>query len=108
MLEARHDAAVEDGRSAASPVFPSSEGGLRDASNTLRVLREARGSEGFAWVTSHVFRKTAATVLDEEGLSARVIADQLPSMTQDVYLGRKITSRDTAVALEGIFGKQST
>lgn len=112
MLEARHDAAAEDNRPAASPVFPNSQGGLRDPSNTLRVLREARGSEGFAWVTSHVFRKTAATVLDEAGLSARVIADQLgharPSMTQDVYLGRKIISRDAADALEGLFGKQST
>ncbi|MDQ3763384.1 MAG: hypothetical protein M3460_17680 [Actinomycetota bacterium] len=28
-------------------------------------------------VTSHVFRKTAATLLDEAGVSARKIADQL-------------------------------
>jgi integrase len=80
--------------------------------NSLRVLREARGSEGFSWVTSHVFRKTAATVLDEAGLSARVIADQLgharPSMTQDVYLGRKVASRETANVLEGILGKESS
>ena len=43
-----------------------------------------------AWITSHTFRKTAATILDEAALSARLIADQLgharPSMTQDVYL----------------------
>ncbi|GAB3480063.1 site-specific integrase [Amycolatopsis cihanbeyliensis] len=112
MLAARHRVALEESHPASSPVFPSTEGGLRDPSNTLRVLREARGSEGFAWVTSHVFRKTAATVLDEAGLSARVIADQLgharPSMTQDVYLGRRITSRDTAAVLEDILGKQST
>ena len=41
----------------------------------------------------HNFRKTTATHLDQAGLSARVIADQLgharPSMTQDVYMGRK-------------------
>lgn len=88
------------------PVFPNSHGGLRDASNTLRVLRESRG-EDFAWVTSHVFRKTAATILDEAGLSARMIADQLghsrPSMTQDVYMGRKAPSRETAEALEDVF-----
>jgi integrase len=68
------------------------------------VLRETRGSEGFAWVTSHVFRKTAATILDEAGLSARLIADQLgharPSMTQDVYLGRRSVSGKAAEALE--------
>jgi integrase len=87
------------------PVFPDSLGGLRDPSNTRRVLRETRGSEGFAWVTSHVFRKTAATILDEAGLTARLIADQLghsrPSMTQDVYMGRTAVSRQAAEALEG-------
>jgi integrase len=86
------------------PVFPDSLGGLRDPSNTRRVLRETRGSEGFAWVTSHVFRKTAATILDEAGLTARVIADQLghsrPSMTQDVYMERKVVSVEAAGALE--------
>ena len=46
------------------PVFPDSRGGWRDPSNTSRDLRNARGSEEFAWVTSHVFRKTAANALD--------------------------------------------
>ncbi|GAA3890141.1 site-specific integrase [Saccharothrix violaceirubra] len=90
------------------PVFPDSLGGLRDPSNTRRSFREARGAE-FAWVTSHVFRKTAATILDEAGLTARVVADQLghsrPSMTQDVYLGRKVVDRRAADALEGAFGQ---
>ncbi len=58
------------------------------------------------WVTSHVFRKMAATILDEAGLSARVIADQLghsrPSMTQDVYMGRKAPTHDAADALEDL------
>lgn len=89
------------------PVFPDSLGGLRDPSNTRRDLRDARGPE-FAWVTSHVFRKTAATILDEAGLTARIVADQLghsrPSMTQDVYLGRKVVDRRTAEALEAAFG----
>ena len=83
---------------------PDSLGGLRDPSNTRRVLREARGSEDFAWVTSHVFRRTAATILDEAGLPARAIADQLghskPSITQDMYLGRGIASPAAAAALE--------
>ncbi|WP_019806700.1 tyrosine-type recombinase/integrase [Saccharomonospora halophila] len=111
MLSRRYREALRTGTSIAGPVFPNSEGGLRDPSNVLRVLRQVRGSEGFAWVTSHVFRKTAATVLDEAGLSARVIADQLghaqPSMTQDVYLGRKVAGRAAASALEDVLGKQS-
>jgi integrase len=93
------------------PVFPDSLGGLRDPSNTRRDLRNARGSAGFAWVTSHVFRKTAATILDEAGLSARAVADQLghsrPSMTQDVYMGRKVASPAAAQALEGALDVQS-
>ena len=91
------------------PVFPSSLGGLRDPSNTRRDLRKARGGDEFAWVTSHVFRKTAATILDEAGLSARLVADQLgharPSMTQDTYLGRKAVDRRAADALEGALGR---
>ena len=79
------------------PVFPNSLGGLRDPSNVRRDLRKARGGEEFAWVTSHVFRKTAATILDEAGLSARLVADQLcharPSMTQDVYFARKVVDK---------------
>jgi integrase len=55
-------------------------------------------------VTSHVFRKTAATELDRDGLSARVIADQLGhanvSMTQDRYLGRQAVTSDAADALD--------
>jgi integrase len=53
------------------PVFPDSRGGRHDPSNTSRDLRNARGSAEFAWVTSHVFRKTAATELDRTGLTAR-------------------------------------
>lgn len=90
------------------PVFANADGGWRDPSNTRRDLRQARGSDEFAWVTSHVFRKTAATLLDEAGLSARTVADQLghsrPSLTQDVYLARKTTSRDAADALETFQG----
>jgi integrase len=74
-------------------VFSNSHGGLRDPKNTRRDVRAALDRAGFEWVTSHSFRKTNATMLDEAGLSARVIADQLvharPSMTQDAYMGRK-------------------
>jgi integrase len=73
---------------------------------TSRDLREARDAAGFGWVTSHVFRKTCATILDEAGLSARDVADQLghamPSMTQDVYMGRKIANLRAAAALEAL------
>lgn len=96
-------------------VFLSPRGRLRDPRNTDRALDEVLGEidayrdeddemvRPFGWVTSHVFRKTAATRLDEGGMSARQIADVLghkkPSMTQDVYMGRKVVSSAAASLL---------
>lgn len=58
----------------------------------------------YSWVTSHTFRKTVATRLDEGGCTAREIADQLghaqPSMTLDIYMGRSVVTRRAAVLLE--------
>jgi integrase len=91
------------GRIGTTAVFPDSRGGWRDPTNTSRDLRNARGTEEFAWVTSHVFRKTAATVMDEAGMSARDIANHMGhskiSMTQDAYLGRGVTNRRAADVL---------
>jgi integrase len=91
------------GRIGTIPVFPDSHGGWRDPYNTSRDIRNARGAEEFAWVTSHVFRKTAATMLDEAGLSACDMATHLgharPSLTQDVYLGRGVANRRAAEVL---------
>lgn len=104
MLERRRAGTTAD-----RPLFPDAIGGWRDPTNLSRELREARGTGEFAWVTSHVFRKTCATLLDEGDLSARQIADQLGhakvSMTQDNYLGRRLTSRRTAQTLDRAIGQ---
>lgn len=70
------------GPSPHAPVFPDTVGGWRDPSNTSRDFREAWHAVGFSWVTSHVFRKTCATI------------------PQDVYMGRKIANPHAAAALE--------
>jgi integrase len=84
-------------------MFPSPQGRLRDPSNTSGDLRTALDRAGFPWATSHTFRKTVATRLDEAGLSACQIADHLghsrPSLTQDVYLGRGTASPRTAAVI---------
>ena len=84
-------------------LFPSPLGRVRDTSNTAADLRRAFDAAGFPWVTSHTFRRTVATRLDEAGLSARQIADHLgharPSMTQDVYMGRNVASSRAAEVL---------
>jgi integrase len=86
------------------PIFSAPRGGIRDPSNTSADLRAALDTAGFTWVTAHVFRKTVATFMDEAGLSARAAADQLghaaPSMTQDVYFGRRTAHTGAAAALE--------
>ncbi len=88
----------------AGPLFPDTLGGWRDPSNTRAAFRHARGSEGFAWVTSHVFRRTCATILDQSGQSPRAVADQLGhahiSTTQDHYFGRRIANPAAADALD--------
>lgn len=58
----------------------------------------------FEWASFHTFRKSVATRLDDAGLSARMIADQLghaqPSMTLDKYMGRKVVSAQAAKVLD--------
>ncbi|MGB8388244.1 site-specific integrase [Mycobacterium sp.] len=73
-------------------VFPSTVGTWRDPNNFGREWRTVRDALGVPNVTTHSFRKTVATLIDDHGLSARVGADHLGhskvSMTQDVYMAR--------------------
>ncbi|WP_285492253.1 tyrosine-type recombinase/integrase [Actinomadura sp. NBRC 104425] len=87
-------------------LFPGLFGGVRNPSNANRDIKAVlTGIDGerFGWVTSHTFRRTVATRLDEAGLSARAIADHLghakPSMTQDVYMGRNVAAAQAAEIL---------
>jgi integrase len=48
-------------------MFTSPTGMLQDPSNPQADLRDVFARLGYRWVTSHVFRKTAATLLDEAG-----------------------------------------
>ncbi|MBB5790762.1 site-specific integrase [Jiangella mangrovi] len=86
------------------PVFPDSIRGLRDPSNVRRDIRHARGEDALAWLTSHAFRKTTATVLDAAGHSARQVADQLGqarvSITQDHYLARRVRNPHAAEVID--------
>lgn len=76
--------------SSTSLLFPTPLMRLRDPSNTQREIRDRRDALGYPELSTHSFRKTVATLLDREGLSATEIADYLghenPSMTQDVYM----------------------
>jgi integrase len=73
-------------------VFPSTAGTWRDPDNFRARWREVRTELGVPDATSHSFRKTVATLIDDAGLSARIGADHLGhtriSMTQDKYMAR--------------------
>jgi integrase len=92
------------------PIFPSTTGTIREAVNVRnRAWRPFTQRTGYEWVTFRTFRKTVATLLDEAGLTARQIADILgharPSMTQDVYMGRRAISRAGADALDATIAR---
>ncbi|GAA2751920.1 site-specific integrase [Amnibacterium kyonggiense] len=92
-------------------VFPSFAGKLRDVNNTEADWRANRDRLGYPGFTAHGLRKTCATALDVAGVSARGIAEYLghkrPSMTQDVYMSRKVGTVDAAGHLDRMFGVSS-
>jgi len=76
-----------------------------DGPGLIGPRRRVRCSAGpWSWVTSHTFRKTVATRLEEAGFTPRQVADQLghanPSMTLDVYFGRQVVNAAGAKVLE--------
>jgi integrase len=89
-------------------IFPSTAGTLRDPNNFGKQWRKVRDDLGAPDVSSHSFRKTIATLIDEEGLSARVGADQLGhsnvSMTQDRYMKRGTTHTEVAALMDRTVG----
>lgn len=85
-------------------VFPSTRGTLRDPDTTRQQLRAVLKGTAWQGLHPHAFRHLVATRLDAAGLSAREIADYLGheriSMTQDVYMSRRVTGASAAAALE--------
>nr|MDT0666673.1 tyrosine-type recombinase/integrase [Micromonospora sp. DSM 115978] len=96
--------AARTGSRGDAPVFSAVKGGLRDPDNTQKHLADMFAFAGLPGLTSHVFRKTVATVMDDHGLSARMAADQLGhanvSLTQNTYFGRKVRVTGARTALE--------
>ncbi|WP_405056867.1 tyrosine-type recombinase/integrase [Kribbella sp. NBC_01505] len=74
----------------------------------LEAATQPADSDQLTWIRSHALRKTTATALDEAGHTARQVADQLGqakvSITQDVYMGRKVANPAAAQALDDAFG----
>lgn len=92
-------------------LFPSTRGTLRDAENTRTRLRGVLKETEWEGLHPHAFRRLVATRLDAKGLSAREIADYLGhervSMTQDVYMARRVTGALAADAMENLGPSES-
>lgn len=94
------------------PVFPQVNAAgtalvWRDPNKVMSVLRDVRAELGWPWLTTHVFRKTAATILHEAGISERGIGEHIGHVDRatlmNVYLGsadvdpRLVAALDAAV-----------
>ena len=94
------------------PIFPDSPGGWRDPSNVRKVWRQVKAEMEIDGSVSHTLHKSVASFLDDAAVSTRKISDQIGhskvSMTQDRYLGRKLTDRETADALEKLLGSDGS
>jgi integrase len=92
------------------PVYGWVNGGWLDPVNVVHRIKEALTEVGYGWVTSHVFRKTVGSVIDEADLPLSALADQLGN-TQQVadkhYRKRRVANKASADALEGMFDDAS-
>ncbi|MFI5728719.1 helix-turn-helix domain-containing protein [Kribbella sp. NPDC051587] len=81
---------------------------LDNLTTELEAATRPAESDQLTWIRSHALRKTTATALDDAGHTARQVADQLGqakvSITQDVYMGRKVANPAAAQALDDAFG----
>lgn len=91
-------------------IFPSTAGTWRDGNNMAKQWRKVRDDLNVPDVSSHSFRKSIATIIDDAGMSARIGADQLGhskvSMTQDKYMTRGRVHTQVADLLENSIHKR--
>lgn len=89
-------------------LFPSSTGTVRSPHNFRRQWRDARAGSPYEWVTPHVFRKSVATLIDQE-YSSKQAAAQLghsgTAITEKHYIAKATESPDLTEALQK-FGKE--
>ncbi|MBE4719315.1 site-specific integrase [Pseudarthrobacter sp. AB1] len=90
-------------------LFPSSTGTVRSPHNFRRQWRDARAGSDYEWVTPHVFRKSVATLIDQE-YSSKQAAAQLghsgTAITEKHYIAKATESPDLTAALQK-FGTES-
>lgn len=84
-------------------LWPAWDGGWLDPSNAGKRLRQGLDETGYSWVTSHVFRKTVAHVIDGAGGSVSDVANQLgntKAVAERHYIPKRVANEATAALLE--------
>jgi integrase len=92
------------------PLFPAFGAEWLDPATVIDRIKEAFTAIGYGWVTSHVFRKTVATILDEADLPTTQIADQLgntPAVVEKHYRKKRESNPTTAAALEELDSRRT-
>lgn len=71
----------------------------------IHRIRGAFADVGYGWVTSHAWRKTVVTILDEADLPTTAITDQLgntPAVVEGHYRRKRESNHQARVALDGM------
>jgi len=74
-----------------SVIIQSTRGALRDPDTFAGRWRQTRGELGVLEASSHSFRKSLATPIDDPGSSARIGVDHLGHATASMSQGRYMT-----------------
>lgn len=85
------------------PVFGNAFGGWRNPSNTGRSIRLFRAKAGYGWFSAHTWRRTAITICDEQGITARetsgYVGHSSIGQTQ-AYMDKRVQSGAIPAALD--------
>jgi integrase len=104
ILMQRRPTMVAAGAGVEQPVFPSPSLGWRSPSDVQRSIKRLRRRVGFPTFTTHVARKTVATLLSEAGQNSRQVADQLRQssiqVTEKHYIKRGLANPAAARAID--------
>lgn len=95
--EARHDELV----------FPSAHRLVRDPSNFRKGWDAFKVSNGYEWVHPHVFRKTAAALVEDPELAAGLLGHADSRVTKAHYLPRTTLAPDVRDRLQAMGEKPS-
>lgn len=81
-------------------MFTSTAGTWRDPNNSGRDWRRVREQLGLSEVTTHSFRKSVATLIDDRGASALINWARAPVDDADMYMARGKVHTQVADALD--------